>query len=140
MLLILSGLVMNPHRSRTCELTTITCSSSRRVWNSVFWSYHPLLGHYPILRHSKESGRSCNSLHSPTFQKTSSLPERRWLNPQRSQIHISLPPMVNLVVNRVLDCIDAPTFPLPEGLVNLDETVRRNLREHCVQARGVFIP
>ena len=48
--------------------------------------------------------------------------------------------MVDLIVDGVLDRVDAPAFPLSEGLVDLAEAVRWNLRKHCVKALGGFIP
>jgi hypothetical protein len=54
-----------------------------------------------------------------------SFPKRRRLDPQRAQIDIPLPAVVNLIVDAVKNRIDSRILPLAERLVHIDETVRR---------------
>src|SRR6185437_673999 len=69
-----------------------------------------------------------------------SFPEGRRLDPQRPQINIPLPAVVNLIVDRVLDRVDPAILPLAKCLIHFAEAMRRDLRKHFVQPCGLFIP
>jgi hypothetical protein len=68
------------------------------------------------------------------------LPERRRLDAERPQIHVSLTAMMYFIIDGVLNRRQPRGFPLAERLVHFAEPVRWNLWELLVQLRGLLIP
>src|ERR1700739_764976 len=68
------------------------------------------------------------------------LPERRRLDCEFAQIHVSLAPVVNLIVDCVLDCPDPGAFPLTKRFIHLAEPVSGNRPKLLVQLCGLLIP
>jgi hypothetical protein len=76
-------------------------------------------------------------------------PMRRFLPPNRldglvghysSQVHVSLPPMMDLVIDPVEEQPVDRTLPLAERLVDLLEALRRDLRPQRVDLPGYLVP
>src|ERR1700733_5189659 len=77
----------------------------------------------------------------PLFPKWSvTLPERRRLDAERPQIHVSLAAVMYLIINGVLNRPQPGSLPHAKCLVHFAEAVLWNLWEFPVQLSGLLIP
>jgi hypothetical protein len=67
------------------------------------------------------------------------LPKCGWLDPERAQIDVGLPAVMNLVIDSVENRADSALLPLAECFIDLSEAMRRNLRPDFVQRLRSFL-
>ena len=69
-----------------------------------------------------------------------SFPKRGRLDPERAQVHVALPAMVDLVLDAIKNRVDPGVLPLVKRLVHFLKSMRGNGGPDLVDRQGRFVP